>query len=102
LQSVDVNVDLDDYEPYDANCFTILSSKLKAMSAGPDGIPYWFYKTCQSQLSFVMVKLVNFSIVKSHAPIAWRMAHITSIPKISDAREPADFLPFSVMPIFAG
>jgi hypothetical protein len=101
LQCVDVNVDLDDYEPYDANCFAILLSKLEATSAGPHSIPYWFYKTCSSQSSFVMAKLVSFPFVKSHVPIAWRTAHITHIPKISDARESADFRPISVTPTFA-
>jgi cellulose synthase/poly-beta-1,6-N-acetylglucosamine synthase-like glycosyltransferase len=69
LQSVDVNIDLDDCEPYDANCFAILLSKLKATSAGPDGIPYWFYKTCSSQLSFLWPNLSIFRLLKVMFPL---------------------------------
>ena len=101
LKSVSSEADLYDFEPYDANLFAILLSKLKPTSAGPDGIPYWLYRLCASQLSLVMSKLVNFSIVKCSVPVAWRTAYITPIPKTSAASEPADFRPISVTPIFA-
>ena len=100
LKSVSSEADLHDFEPYDANLFAILLSKLKPTSAGPDGIPYWLYRLCASQLSLVMSKLVNFSIVKCSVPVAWRTAYITPIPKTSAASEPADFRPISVTPIF--
>jgi hypothetical protein len=74
----------------------ILISKLKATSAGPDCIPYWVLKNIFILVEFYYGKLVNLSIVKSRVHIAWQTVHITPIPKISDAREPADFRPVTV------
>ena len=98
-----VNADSTDQQfvPYTSDLFAIILSKLQRTSPGPDGVPYWLYKTCSTQLSLIMSKLVNFSIAKGIVPNAWRTAHITPIPKISPVTGPADFRPISVTPIFA-
>jgi hypothetical protein len=70
LQSVNLDVDLDDYEPNDA-VSPFFPASFQAISAGTDSIPYWFYKIRSLHLNLIMAKLVNFSIVKSHVDIAW-------------------------------
>ena len=101
LKSMPDNSESDKFTPYSADLFAIILSKLNSTSPGPDGIPFWLYKTCSAQLSLVMSKLVNFSITKGLVPNVWRTAHITPIPKSSPITGPADYRPISVTPIFA-
>ena len=67
LKSMPDNSESDKFTPYSADLFAIILSKLNSTSPGPDGIPFWLYKTCSAQLSLVMSKLVNFSISKGVA-----------------------------------
>lgn len=86
---------LTEYEVY-----RILST-IKKTSAGPDGLPFWVFKECATQLSPVTTFLLNKSICSGSPPTAWKRAIVTPIPKVSQPKELADMRPISVTPILS-
>jgi len=89
------------FVPYTPDHIAVILSRIKPSSPGPDGIPYWLYKTCAPQLSAIVAKLVNYSLTKSVAPRVWKTAHITPVPKCSPVAVPSDLRPISVTSILS-
>jgi len=42
--------------PFSAETITMVSSRIKSTSPGPEGIPFWLYKSCAVKLGSVVAK----------------------------------------------
>ena len=64
---------------------TVLEFSLKQERAasGPDKLPHWFWRDFACYLAPVMTKLFNCSLKNQVAPISWKLADLTPIPKES-------------------
>jgi hypothetical protein len=89
------------FVPYTSDFIAICLNRLTVTAPGPDGIPFWLYKTCAAQLSPVIAKLINYSIQQSVVPISWKTACITPVPKCSPVTSYSDLRPISVTPILS-
>ena len=47
---------------YSPTEIAIILSKVTKTATGPDGIPYWIIKECALELSYIVSRLVNFSL----------------------------------------
>jgi len=92
---------LSDFHPYSADHIAIVLQHTANTAPGPGGIPAWVYKTLAAQISGIVSRLINYSISQSLAPIAWRCAQITPVPKTNPVTGPSDFRPISVTPILS-
>ena len=79
----------------------VILSKLTKTPAGSDNIPYWLYRECATELSYVLSRLVNFSISEGVVPKAWKQAIITTVPKTALVYSVSDLRPISVTPILS-
>ena len=61
-----------------------------------DPIPTWLLKRCSSEISPVIIKMINLSFQDCHFPGSWKIAHVNPLLKRSglDA-EFANFRPVS-------
>ena len=57
------------------------------------------YRECATELSYVLSKLINFSINKGEVPRAWKQAVVTPVPKT--APSVSDLRPISVTPVLS-
>jgi len=92
--------DMSEFRPFSADFITIVLSRIRPTSPGPEAIPFWFYRSCAPELGPVVAKLINFSIQQRTVPLAWKTAYITPI-KVSHVAGPGDFRPISVTSILA-
>ena len=65
-------------------------------AAGPDNIPYWFFKKFSPLLAPTIQKVFNTVLRTATIPANWRHAIITPIPKVPRAKELTDLRPISV------
>lgn len=79
----------------------IILAKVSKTAAGSDGIPYWLYSECASELSHILSKLINFSINEGAVPQAWKQAVITPVPKTTPVSSVKDLRPISVTPVIS-
>lgn len=67
-------------------------------AAGSDNVPISFVKMLSPFILPLFVNLFNAIIDARIFPAIWKKAIITPLPKISNASEPKDFRPISVLP----
>ena len=79
----------------------VILAKLTKTASGSGGIPYWLYRECASELSYVLSKLINFSINKGEMPEKWKQAIITQVPKTAPVFIVSDLRPISVTPVLS-
>ena len=89
------------FVPFSSTYISLILSRIKPTSPGPDGIPYWLYKNCAAELSSIVTKLINYSLTESVVPRIWKTAHITPVPKCSPVSAPSDLRPISVTSILS-
>lgn len=73
-------------------------SRVKSGSVGVDGIPMRFIKTVFPYVSDVILDLVNFILMSSSFPLAWKIARVIPIPKAKHVRRVDDLRPISILP----
>ena len=82
------------------NIFKSLST-LKKTSPGPDGLPYWLFRECASELTPVVTYLVGLSLSAGTPPDQWKHAVITPIPKVIKPTSMSELRPISVTSIMS-
>ena len=78
-----------------------LMRKAKRKSPGPDGIPHWVFRDFASVLAPAVTSIFNRSLDCGVVPSCFKLAHITPIPKCSNAKNVNDFRPISLLPILS-
>ena len=79
----------------------VILSRVTKTDAGCDGIPYWVYSECATELSHVLSCLINLSINEGVVPQFWKQAIITPVPKTKPVSSVSDLRPISVMPVIS-
>jgi hypothetical protein len=64
-----------------------LSNLKRGKASGPDNLPTWILKDFAMELSSTVALIFNSSIQERTVPNAWRVADITSIPKINPVKD---------------
>ena len=90
------NSDLSAFVPFSSDFFITVLGRIRSTSPGPEGIPFWMYRTYAVKLGPVIAKLVNFSLTPCRVPLVWKTAHITPVPKTSPVTGAGDLRPISV------
>ena len=93
--------DLSSFVPFSEYFLTIVLSRIRPTSPGPEGIPFWLYRTCAPELGPIVAKLVNFSLSQHTVPRVWKTAHVTPVPKTSPVTGYGDLRPISVTSILS-
>ena len=55
----------------------------KRSSAGPDNLPYWFWKCFATQLAPIVTEIFNMSLRTSNVPLIWKSAILLPLPNES-------------------
>lgn len=72
--------------------------EIETNAAGSDNIPISFVKMLCPFVFPILVNLYNATIDARTFPTVWKKAIVTPLPKTSNATEPKDFRPISVLP----
>ena len=78
-----------------------LMRQVKRKSPGPDGIPHWVFRDYASILAPAVSSIFNRSLNCGTVPSCFKVAHLTPIPKSSNAKKVNDFRPISLLPILS-
>ena len=103
------HIDPPDPSPYTSNTNTQILSyeiepvlrKLKNTAPGCDNLPAWLFKKCSVELADVVAKLLSKSYAVGKVYANWKLAVVTSVPKIANSTSFNDFRPISVTPILS-
>jgi len=76
--------------------------KQKPTAAGPDDLPYWFWRDYAYHLGPVITKIFNSSVENGVIPDLWKLANLIPIPKVSPLPECSQLLPISLTNITMG
>jgi len=79
----------------------VILSKITKTATGCDDISYWVYNDCATELSYVLSKLINFSINEGAVPRMSKQAIITPVPKTASVSSVTDMRPISVTPVIS-
>ncbi len=67
-------------------------------STGPDQIPVKFLKPVAEFLAGHLTYIINSCIKASYFPEAWKIARISTIPKVNQPKIEQDYRPISILP----
>ena len=70
--------------------------KQKPTAAGPDDLPYWFWRDYAYDLAPVITKIFNSSLQNGVIPDLWKLANLLPIPKVSPLTECSQLRPISL------
>ena len=70
--------------------------KQKPTAAGPDDLPYWFWRDYAYDLAPVITKIFNTSLQNGVIPDLWKLANLLLIPKVSPFTEYSQLRPISL------
>ena len=70
--------------------------KQKPTAAGPDDLPYWFWRDYAYDLAPVITKIFNTSLQNGVIPDLWKLANLLPIPKVSPLIECSQLRPISL------
>jgi len=73
-------------------------SKMRKVSAGPDGLPPWIFSLCKDILSPVIATIFNRSLSEGSVPDVLKCANITPVPKCGMPVRLNDYRPISILP----
>ncbi len=79
----------------------IYLSRIKPTSAGPDGLPRWFFHECSVELSDIVSHVISQSLNSGTVPDQWKVAYVSPVQKITNPESLADFRPISVTSILS-
>jgi len=65
-------------------------------ATGPDGIPPIVLKKCAPELSPVLSRLFELSLVKGRCPLSWKSSHVIPVPKKGDLSLPSNYRPIAI------
>lgn len=86
------------FQNIDADIVTKALFSIKSNSVGLDGTNLKFIKLLYPMIQNQLVFIFNSIITKSSFPLLWKTAKIIPIPKCTNAIEPKDFRPISILP----
>ena len=75
--------------------------QIKPTFSGLDGLPAWYLKLAAPAPSELLAWLFKKSLSDLLAPVQWKTACITPVPKISQPAALADYRPISLTPILS-
>jgi len=78
-----------------------LLSRLRRRSSGPDGIPFWVFRTWSDILAPAVCALFNRSLSSCTVPACFKAADVKPIPKISKPTDLCHFRPISLLPLLS-
>jgi len=78
----------------------IKNLKMKSNSS-PNDIPSKFLKIASCIVSEWLSKFFNKCMTTGEFPDSWKIAHITSIPKVHSPRSSSEYRPISVLPVLS-
>jgi len=88
--------------PTDAYEIQLLSKNLKMKSnSSPNDIPFKFLKIASCIVSEWLSKLFNKCMTTGEFLESWKIAHITSIPKVHSPSSSSEYRPISVLPVLS-
>ena len=70
--------------------------KQKPTAAGPDDLPYWFWRDYAYDLAPVITTIFNTSLQNGVIPDLWKLANLLPIPKVSPLTECSQLRPISI------
>ena len=70
-------------------------------ASGHDGITLLMIRTCFDSVGWVLLHLVNSSIIQSEVPKSWKHSLVHPIHKSGDHSDPTNFRPISIVPVIA-
>ena len=71
----------------------------KRSSAGPDNLPYWFWKCFATELAPIVKEIFNMSLKTGNVPQIWKSANLLPLPKESPLNSCSQFRPISLTDI---
>ena len=71
----------------------------KRSSAGPDNLPYWFWKCFATELAPIVTEIFNISLKTSTVPQIWKSANLLPLPKESPLNSCSQLRPISLTDI---
>lgn len=74
---------------------------IKSNAVGTDQVVLKFVNLFSSHVIASLTHIFNFSLSKNIFPAFWKESIVVPLPKISDAKNPTDFRPISILPVFS-
>lgn len=68
---------------YTADHIAICLSRIRKTTTGQDELPFWIFKDSAFELSYILAKLINFTINEGTVPSVWKHSVIRPIPKVN-------------------
>ena len=78
-----------------------LKTLKRRKAAGWDDLPAGMIKDCRSAISKPLTYIINLSLKEGIVPTKWKCARVAPIHKSGDAKNPENYRPISVLPIFS-
>jgi hypothetical protein len=75
--------------------------RIKPTTAGPDGLPRWFFHECSVQLADILSYVISQSLNSGTVPQQWKISYVTPVEKTKNPVSLADFRPISVTSILS-
>jgi len=75
--------------------------RIKPTSAGPDGLPRWFFHECSVELADVVTYVIYQSLNSGTVPKQWNISFVSLVEKTSNPTSLTDFRPISVTSILS-
>ena len=100
-----VQFDNDDYNDNDFDFSAVTNTEvdiaitaIKTNAIGDDGIPASFLKKLCPFITPFLTHVINNCIMKSYFPVAWKIAIVNPILKVTCPSELSEFRPISILP----
>jgi len=95
FESIDCDVSV---EPHELERYL---KRIKPTSAGPDGLPRWFFHECSVELADVVSYVISQSLNSGTVPQQWKISFVSPVEKTSNPTSLTDFRPISVTSILS-
>ena len=70
-------------------------------STGPDNIPTKFIKLVAEHLASPLTYIISTCVKRKKFPSLWKIARISPIPKVNEAKTNDDYRPVSILPVLS-